>query len=84
MAIRAGPSISCSIPAAIRSPLTRVLCTRMARHWPSLSATNSSLTSGDSRAAAARGSRPLSGICSLATSSDWATSRTLPSTGSTV
>ena len=83
-AIRAGPWTSCCIPAAMRRPLTRVLCTRMARHCPSLSATYSSLTSGDSSAAAVRGSRPESGSCSLATSSDWVTSRTVPSIGSTV
>ena len=68
----------------MRRPLTRVLCTRMARHCPSLSAPYCSLTRGASSAAAALGSRPTSGICSLATISDCATSRSVLSTGSTV
>ncbi len=84
MAIRSGPCTSWIMPAAMRRPLTRVLCTRIARDCPSLSAWYCSLTSGASSAAAARGSRPASGSCSLATISDWTTSRSLPSTGSTV
>ena len=66
--------------AAIRSSLARVRWTRTTRRsWSE----NSSDSSGDSRAAAARGSLVRAGVGSLATSSDWTTTRTGPSTGST-
>lgn len=80
MSTRSGPSIRWSMPAATRSPLYRVRCTRTA-FVPS--ACRSSAISGASSTAAARGSPSPPGSCSLATSSDWSTIRTGPSTAST-
>ena len=82
--IRSGPATSWLIPAASIRLLTFVLCTRITRCWSSSWATCSSLTSGDSSTAATRGSLPISGSTSLATSSDWMTSRSGSSIGSTV
>jgi hypothetical protein len=77
--------IAWDIPAAIRSPLARVLCTSSAREGPpSLEHWDSSLTSGFSRTAESRGSLPRFGSSSFVTSSDCSTSRSFASTGSTV
>ena len=69
-----------SMPAAIRNPLRFVECTSTTRSalWE-----NSSDTSGDSSAAAARGSLDWGGPASFAISSDCTTIRRGVSTGST-
>ena len=77
-----GPSMTWSMPAAIRSPLARVECTSTARVplWKEYSE-----TSGEARAAAARGS-PLViviGRGSLATNSDCTTTLAGASSAST-
>jgi hypothetical protein len=71
--VPSGPSTTWSMPAAIRSPLTRVQWISPARRswcpW-------SSLTSAPRSARAARGSSSVgSGTGSFATSSDWTTIR---------
>ena len=75
-----GPSIRWSMAVARRSPLVLV-------EWesdaPVALAAWASEHSGSSSTAATRGSPPSPGSDSLATSSDWMTTRTAPSSGST-
>src|SRR5215218_898609 len=75
-----GPSITWSMPAAMRSRLRLVMCTSTAR---SSCVECSSASSGAASAAAARGSLVSTGTGSLATSSLWMTTRSGPSSGST-
>ena len=75
-AIRSGPVTSWPIPAASRSLLDRVPCTRIARGCLPSMVSCSSLTSGSASIAAARGSAAATGISSLATISDSTTMRT--------
>ncbi len=76
IAIRFGPVTSWAIPAASRSLLDRVPCTRIARGCLPSTVSCSSLTSGSARIAAARGSADMAGISSFATISDITTTRT--------
>jgi hypothetical protein len=73
-----GPSTRWRMPAAIRSPLWRVWCSITASVPDTVYSSDSS---GRSSTAAVRGSRPRSGSSSLATSSDWRTTRSASSTG---
>ncbi|MGX1273884.1 hypothetical protein RKD18_007078 [Streptomyces phaeoluteigriseus] len=78
--VRSGPVTVWSAATATRSPLRRVRCTSRSR-CPT--ATSSSGSSGDFSARAARGSASGSGRLSLATSSDWMTTRERLPTAST-